>query len=101
MARKTDQSTDGTSFTGATFDASVNQLKKIFGEPDNEDNTGEDKVNFDWDLETDDGDVFTIYDWKEYRVIDKDEIIGWHIGAKSRLVAIIAMDEVKKQLQNK
>ena len=78
MAKKTYQITDGTSFYGITIRASVDQLTKAFGEPENN-NTGEDKVNFVWDMETDEGEVFTIYDWKEYRVLRSDEFVTWHI----------------------
>ena len=49
---KTFKSTSGTSFQNVTFEASINQLIKILGEPTEEDNTGEDKVNFEWELQT-------------------------------------------------
>ena len=88
------KSTSGTSFYDVTFKASVNKLISIIGEPTMEDNTGEDKVNFDWHMETDEGDVFTIYDWKEYREINKNEKIEWHIGAKSRSVSTVAKVEL-------
>ena len=52
MAKKTYQNTDGTSFHNVTFHASVDQLTKAFGDPTMEYNTGEDKVNFDWEMET-------------------------------------------------
>jgi hypothetical protein len=97
MAKKTYQSTDGTSFFGTTIVASVNQLIRSFGEPyDN--NTGEDKVNFVWDMETEEGDVFTIYDWKEYRMIDKNEMIEWHIGGTSQSFTNDAKREIINQL---
>ena len=97
MAKKTYQLTDGTSFHNVTFHASVEQLTKAFGEPyDN--NTGEDKVNFEWEMETEDGEVFTIYDWKEGRPLREDEMIEWHIGAKSRYESEMAKLEVLNQL---
>jgi hypothetical protein len=88
------KSTSGTSFYDVTFKASVNKLISIIGEPTMEDNTGKDKVNFDWHMETDEGDVFTIYDWKEYREIDKNEPIEWHIGAKSKSISTVAKVEL-------
>lgn len=94
MADKTNRDTSGTSFYDITFDASVKQIIEMFGEPSYEDNTGHDKVNFVWDMETIDGDVFTIYDWKEYRKLKLTEIINWHIGAKSRSISIKALDEI-------
>jgi hypothetical protein len=98
MAKKTYQDIDGTSFHGVTIRATVDQLTEAFGEPyDN--NTGEDKVNFEWDMETNEGEVFTIYDWKEYRKLDLDEKVEWHIGAKSKSVSNDAEREVLKALK--
>ena len=97
MAKKTYQSTDGTSFHGVVIRATVDQLVKAFGEPyDN--NSGEDKVNFEWDMETDEGEVFTIYDWKEYRPLQRDEYVTWHIGAKSKSDSNVAERELLKAL---
>ena len=99
MAKKTYKDTDGTSFHGTTIRASVDQLTKAFGEPENN-NTGEDKVNFVWDMETDEGEVFTIYDWKVGRPLDLDEPVEWHIGAKSRSIASDASYEILRELGN-
>jgi hypothetical protein len=100
MAKKTNSSTNGTSFYDVTIKASVNQLINAFGEPDYDGNTGEDKVNFEWEMETEDGEVFTIYDWKHYRKLDLDEIIEWHIGSHSRMISWDAQDEITKELSN-
>jgi len=97
MAKKTYKNVTGTSFHDVTFKATVNQLTKAFGEPD-DNNTGEDKVNFVWDMETDEGDVFTIYDWKHYRKLDLDEVIEWHIGSLSRMISWDALDEITMEL---
>ena len=98
MCKKTNSSTNGTSFYDVTFKASVNQLINAFGEPDYDGNTGEDKVNFEWEMETEDGEVFTIYDWKEYRMIDVNEKIEWHIGSFSKGNSLDAQSEVLKEL---
>ena len=98
MAKKTYQSTDGTSFHGITIRASVEQLTKAFGDPSMEYNTGEDKVNFEWEMETDEGEVFTIYDWKEGRPLRSDEIVTWNIGSKSKSVSWDAENEIIKAL---
>ncbi len=98
MAKKTYQSTDGTSFHGVTIRASVDELISAFGDPSFEFNTGEDKVNFEWDMETDEGEVFTIYDWKEYRPLQRDEYVTWHIGAKSKSDSNVAEREILKAL---
>jgi hypothetical protein len=98
MAKKTYKSTDGTSFFGTTIRATVNQLISAFGDPSMEYNTGEDKVNFEWEMETEDGEVFTIYDWKEYRPLKLDEYVIWHIGAKDKSTSNTAEDEILKKL---
>ena len=98
MAKKTYQSTDGTSFHGVTIRASVDQLTKAFGDPSMEYNTGEDKVNFQWQMETDEGEVFTIYDWKYYRPLNSNEIVTWNIGAMSKSVSWDAEREILKKL---
>ena len=96
--KPTTKTTNGTSFHDVTFEASINQLIGIFGEPTIYDNRGEYKCNFEWDLETFNGDVFTVYDWKEYRKLEMDEVIKWHIGAFSRLVSLDAKEEIVNAL---
>ena len=98
MAKKTYQSTDFTSFHGITIRASVEQLTKAFGDPSIVDNTGDDKVNFEWEMETDEGEVFTIYDWKEGRPLQRDQYVTWHIGSKSKSVSNDAERELLKKL---
>tara|TARA_R110000868_G_scaffold310848_1_gene572025 strand:- start:262 stop:558 length:297 start_codon:yes stop_codon:yes gene_type:complete len=98
MAKKTYQSTDFTSFHGITIRASVEQLTKVFGDPSIVNNTGDDKVNFEWEMETDEGEVFTIYDWKYYRPLSSDEIVTWNIGSKSKSVSWDAERELLKAL---
>lgn len=100
MCKKTNQSINGTSFHDVTIRASVQDLTRALGEPSYVDNSGEDKVNFEWDLETEDGDVFTIYDWKEYREISDIEVIEFHIGAHSKSVSNVAKTEIQKQLND-
>lgn len=98
MAKKTYQSTDGTSFHGITIRASVEQLTKAFGDPTMDSNWGEDKVNFEWEMETEEGEVFTIYDWKYYRPLKSDEIVTWNIGAMNKSVSYDAENEIRKAL---
>ena len=92
--RKTNKSTGGTSFHDTTIGTTVHTLRKLLGEPICEDNTGEDKVNFEWEMETNDGDVFTVYDWKEYKALDEHEIIEFHIGGHSKSVTEQAKKEI-------
>jgi hypothetical protein len=66
----------------------------VLGEPDYVDNSGEDKVNYSWDLETEEGDVVTLYTWKEYRPIEVDEDILFHIGGMARNHTILGKQEI-------
>lgn len=93
------QSSSGTSYHGVTLTASVNDLIRVLGKPDYEDNTGEDKVNFEWTRETITGNVFTVYDWKEGRPISKDEPIEWHIGGFNSLDEMQGKEEIKAALK--
>ena len=98
MCKKTNSNVDGTSFYDVTFKASVQDLINAIGEPSYDGNTGVDKVNFEWAMETGEGYVFTVYDWKECRVVDVNEIIEWHIGAKSKSISNVVKDELVKEL---
>ena len=40
-----------------------------------------DKTNFEFELETEDGIAFTLYDWKEGDWVTKDTRLHYHIGA--------------------
>lgn len=81
MAKPTDQTDYLTSFHDVTLKARLRDLITLFPESyKNYGNLGEGKVNFSFTLETDEGVVFTIYDWKEYRPITLDEEIEWNIG---------------------
>jgi hypothetical protein len=96
MIKKTEQSTTGTSFHDITIKTTLGRLRAAFGDPQCENNYGEDKSNIDYCLETSDGDVFTVYDWKHYRPIGEDEILNFHIGAYSNHVAFQAKQEMHK-----
>lgn len=90
----------GTSWHGSIVKASVNELTGILGDPSCSTNDGEDKTNFEWWMETTNGDVFTIYDWKEYRVLALDEPIEWHIGGHSPSVTRVVADLIRKEVGN-
>jgi hypothetical protein len=98
--KQTDKSANGTSFHDTTFIATVADLRKILGEPQCEQNDGQDKCNFDWTMETDDGTVFTVYDWKEYRRLEEDEDIEWHVGGRSGADTEKALNEIDEALDN-
>lgn len=87
-----------TSYHNDTVTCSVNDLKTILGEPEYENNTGKDKINFQWICETDKGDVFTIYDFKEHRKLNGDEYIEWHIGGYDKDVTYQAKIELNDMI---
>jgi len=87
-----------TSFYDVTIKTSINQLTKVLGEPSIQDNTGEDKVNVEWEVITEDGVVGTIYDWKEYRRLDGDDLVKFHIGGYDKNDTLIVKDKLKQLL---
>jgi hypothetical protein len=96
--KPTTKSVGGTSFHESVINCSVATLKKVLGEPSYDANDGQDKVNFDWDMETSTGDVFTVYDWKEYRSLNENETIEWHIGGMNRSVTEQAKREIREAI---
>ena len=99
--KPTTKSAGGTSFHNTTFKATPNQLMELLGKPYNYYNNGSDKVNIDWTMETETGDVFTVYDWKYYQPLDMDTIYEWHIGGMSRNITEIALQEIQEKLKSK
>ena len=96
--RQTRNFPSGTSYFGQTIEATVEQLTELLGEPYNDYNNGDDKVNYEWIMETDNGDVFTIYDWKYYRPLHPAELVHWHIGGFNGQSTITAKNELNKEL---
>jgi hypothetical protein len=96
--KRSSQGVGGTSFHNHTFKASKAWVVEVLGQPDWVDETPEDKVQNEWCCETEDGNVFTIYDWKEYRTYGDDEIIEWHIGGHSGRVTRQAQEEIEALL---
>lgn len=96
--KQTNKETNGTSFYGITFTATVQDLRKVLGEPTFETNDGEDKVNFEWEMETEDGEVFTVYGYREDRRLNEYEDIEWHIGGHDSLTTMKAAEEIDEAL---
>jgi len=97
--KKSNKELGGTSFHGVTIRSTRRDLIDAIGEPDC---LGDitDKTQYEWICETDAGDVFTIYDWKEYYSHDEDVEIEWHIGAHSYIVSSQARYELVYMLNN-
>ena len=96
---KTSKSLDGTSFHFDTVKCSKQQLVDLFGEPDYRGDI-EDKVQNEWGMELSNGDVFTIYDWKEYREYSREAMIEWHIGGHSKTVTSQAKQLIEEKIKN-
>jgi hypothetical protein len=97
MIKQTNKSIDGTSFHGATITASLADLIDVLGAPHG---IGEqnDKVQNEWEFELEDGVVFTLYDWKEYRRYSDTESIEWHIGSHNALTSLAAQEALEEAL---
>jgi hypothetical protein len=98
MAQFTKKSASITSFHGTTLKATPQQLINLFPMSCHEQNDGRDKTNFDFTLVTESGEVFTIYDWKEYRPLQMNEIIEWHIGGRNQETCLQGKAEVLELL---
>jgi len=99
MATATKKSKRGTSFHGTYITTTPKKLKQLFSGSYSEWNDGEDKVNFEFILETKYGDVFTIYDWKEYRVIRQNEEVSFHIGGRNSSITEQALSEIEELMK--
>jgi hypothetical protein len=75
----------------------IELAKKVNAEYFN-DNDGSDKSNFDFIFLNSEGNVFTVYDWKEYRPLDLDENVEFHIGAHNNENASQGVIDLNKAL---
>jgi len=58
-----------------------------------EDNTGEDKTNFDFEFYVPEENLyFTVYDWKEYQPLKLNRSYEFHIGAKDTMASLEAKE---------
>jgi hypothetical protein len=97
MIKKTNKSLDGTSFHGATISATLADLQIILGATTHA-SDHHDKVQNEWELELEDGTVFSVYDWKEYRRYTDKETIEWHIGGMNLKDTFVAQDTLVEAL---
>jgi hypothetical protein len=90
---------NGSSFHHDVVFATPNELRHILGAPIYDVNDGTDKVNIEWYMEMPDGNVFTVYDYKEYRVLHPNEQVEWHIGGHDRFSTHLAKQLLSEALQ--
>lgn len=95
--KQTTKSTSGVHFLDVTVFASREELITICGKPLS--NSGDGKCRYHWNMETEDGEVFTIYDWKDTVIRDLDEPIKWNIGSFNYLTADNAQFEINEALK--
>ena len=88
------QQDGGTSFFRHTVSTSINRLTELFGEAMEISFDQDDKVQYEWVLETSEGVIFTVYDWKEYREVSMYETVEFHIGSHSPRESHIAWQEL-------
>lgn len=101
MARPTNKNTNLTSYHGYDIETTAEKLIALFPDSYFLENTGEDKTNIDFSLETEDGNVFTVYDWKMFRPISMTETIHFHIGSHSPAISAQAKNELETILNSK
>lgn len=96
MIKRSEQSANGTSYYCVDVCSTIDELTALLGEPEH---NVDDKVQYTWVCETEEGDIFTIYDRNERFGFHKDEPIRFHIGAHSQAVCRSAKLELKQMLQ--
>ena len=95
--KPTSKTSNGTSFHGSIVRTTLNNLKRVLGTPHYIGDV-DDKVQNEWILETNSGEVFTVYDWKEYRHYKNTEVLEWHIGGHSESTTELGKFELINEL---
>ena len=90
---------NGTSFFNDLIYATPNEMKYLLGEPTFEQNDGKGKINMEWNLEMEDGNVITIYDYKEHKPLHPNGRVEWHIGGNFRFDTHLAKQLLSEELQ--
>lgn len=85
----------GTSWHGTTIQATAHELWEIMGESVYSCS----KTKYNWFATTEDGQIFTVYDWKMGRFGERQKI-EWHIGALSKEAEEKAKKEILAHLEN-
>jgi hypothetical protein len=86
----------GTSYHGINIETTASKLNKKYGKSEV---SGDGKTQREWNLETNDGEPFTVYDYKEGRKIKLSEVYQYHIGAMDEQTAAKVRRELKSDLK--
>lgn len=74
---------NGTSLSGYLPEVRYSDLVKAFGEPTFLEPSGDNKIQKEWVFEDEDGNTFTVYDYKTYdEFFTMNENTDWHVGSK-------------------
>ena len=82
---------NGTHYQGSVM-TSLSNLKRLFGDPSYHYQDIASKTRNEYILESDEGVIATVYDFKEYRAYDDNEIIEFHIGGRSKFAVALIRD---------
>ena len=88
--------TSNVGFHNLDFTAAIEDIEKVCGPIMYSDNDVNEVTQNEWEMQTEDGTAFTIYDFKEFREYDKSEKIVWHIGADNRFGSKKGYEELKR-----
>ena len=98
--RPTNKKHSGTSFYDEVIHSTLKKLREVIGDEDTDFKSGDNKVRYHFTRELDNGDVITIYDWKEYRNFDENEIISWHVGGFNKRSTMNARYQIEMLIYN-
>lgn len=86
--------------TVLTTPAKLIAVAEAYGSDYDDINNGHGKSNFDFVFKTSTGETFTVYDWKEYRPLDLNELTEFYIGAKNEYISREAAWELELELMD-
>lgn len=86
---------NGTSFVGK-IKCTYDELVSLFGELHYDYQCRDEKVQYEWDIKFEDGNVASIYDWKECGM-SKHDIIEWHVGGFDKKALWNVMDIIESK----
>ena len=87
---------NGTSFYDDAILASCNDIRSKLDVDVAYYGSGDEKTNFEFELELEDGTPFTLYDWKEGDWVDEDTILYYHIGARNAVESLKVKNALKE-----
>jgi len=96
---KTDPNASGTSLSNYV-EASYAQLVSLFGAPSYNETSADDKVDVEWVLANEEGQVVTIYNWKDYdggHRARSSLSYRWHIGSRGGIEALELVNYINSQ----